>query len=78
MDRLTIPRAAKRLPFSESALRRMVVSGRVLGVKVGRDWLIDAEEVDKLIDQYPESRRRPPVAVKVRIRTDEESAADRV
>ena len=53
MDRLTIPRAAKRLPFSESTLRRMVVSGRVLGVKVGRDWLIDAEEVDKLIDQYP-------------------------
>jgi excisionase family DNA binding protein len=59
-SRMTIPMAAKRLSCSESALRRMVASGRVPGTKVGRDWLIDAEAVDELTDQYPLEPVRVP------------------
>ena len=57
MDQLTIPQAAKRLPISETMLRRLVVSGQVPGYKLGRDWIVTSEEIDRLIAQKREPVR---------------------
>jgi excisionase family DNA binding protein len=48
-----IAEAAKRTRQSESAIRRGLKLGRIQGVKIGRDWLLPNDEVDRLAREYP-------------------------
>jgi excisionase family DNA binding protein len=40
-DCVTIQEAAELTGFSRTHVRRLVVAGRIEGLKVGRDWLVD-------------------------------------
>lgn len=40
-DHVTIQDGAKLSGLSRTHVRRLVVAGRVAGVKMGRDWLVD-------------------------------------
>lgn len=43
----TIPEAAKLLGLSPQTLRLQARIGKLRAVKVGREWLVRAEEVDR-------------------------------
>ena len=43
-----IPETARRLKASEQVVRRLLLKGELKGFKVGREWRITAESVDKL------------------------------
>ena len=45
--------AAKRTSLSESSIRRGLKSGNIVGVKLGRDWLLSPQEVDRLAADHP-------------------------
>ena len=48
-----IAKAAKHTRQTESAIRRGLQTGRIRGVKVGRDWLIPPDEVRRLAKEFP-------------------------
>ena len=50
---IPVPAAAKRVNRSEAFLRRGVKDGNILGEKLGRDWFIHLEEVERLALEYP-------------------------
>lgn len=45
--------AAKHTEKNEPFIRRGVKSGAIRGRKLGRDWFVDADEVQRLAAEYP-------------------------
>ena len=45
--------AAKRTDKSEPFIRRGLKNGTIKGVKLGRDWFVIADEVDRLAIEFP-------------------------
>lgn len=52
---LSLTEASERTGLSESWMRRLLMSGRLKGKKVGKTWLVLAEDVDALAAE----QRRP-------------------
>lgn len=48
---LSLSEAAERSGLSESWLRRLMSEGRLEGKKIGKTWLVLAEDVDALAEQ---------------------------
>jgi hypothetical protein len=48
-----LPDAAKLTSWSESRIRKGLKSGEVKGYKVGRDWVLDPDEVKRLATDHP-------------------------
>ena len=48
-----LPAAAKHTSVSEANIRRRLKSGDIKGFKLGRDWVLPQEEVDRLAVEYP-------------------------
>lgn len=42
-DYITVQEAARIAKYSVTHMRRLVVAGRITGLKVGRDWLVERE-----------------------------------
>jgi excisionase family DNA binding protein len=49
--------AAKMLDVHRSRVRQLCRSGKLKGNKVGRDWIINVDEIKKYILQYNLNRR---------------------
>ena len=49
VEMYNIPEAAKRLAVSPQTVRRLIISHRLEGTKVGNQWRIEAESVRKFI-----------------------------
>jgi excisionase family DNA binding protein len=45
---LSLTEAAERTGLSESWMRRLLMAGRLEGKKIGKTWLVLAEDVDAL------------------------------
>jgi excisionase family DNA binding protein len=50
---ISVVEASKQLAIGEETLRRGLRSGRVKGQKLGRDWFLSLDEVDRLAAEYP-------------------------
>lgn len=50
---LTVKEAALRLKLSEEAVRRMLRSGKLRGVNLGRDWRIPESAIAELFAKPP-------------------------
>ena len=48
VDLLSVREAAKRLPWSERGVLNRIRSGAIAARKVGTDWYITAQEVERL------------------------------
>jgi excisionase family DNA binding protein len=48
-----LPLAAKRTALPESSIRRMIHAGAIDAQKLGRDWYIPVDEVERLSREYP-------------------------
>jgi excisionase family DNA binding protein len=53
-DFLTTADAAKRLGYTIQHTRRLIISGKISAIRMGRDWLVVASTVDAFIarDEY--------------------------
>ena len=49
--KLTVVEAAKLLPHSERALRRLCFLNRIKCIKLGRDWYIYNSEIDRILKE---------------------------
>ncbi len=58
-DLLTIPQAARRLGLDVSMVRRYCAGGRIPAQRIGRDWLIRAQDLDRFI-RRPSGRPAKP------------------
>ncbi len=47
---LTLNEAADRLNISRSTMLRWLKTGKIAGVKMGRDWRIDPDDLDRFIE----------------------------
>jgi excisionase family DNA binding protein len=47
----SLTQVAELKGFSTAHLRRMILSGKILAEKVGKSWLIEKDELDKIIRQ---------------------------
>jgi excisionase family DNA binding protein len=45
MRMLSVPAAAEQLGVSEQRIRQLLSAGKLIGTKVGRDWLVSAASV---------------------------------
>ncbi len=45
--------ASKRTNLGDHTLRRGLIQGRIKGRKIGRDWFIYADEVNRLAAEFP-------------------------
>jgi hypothetical protein len=45
--------AAKRTLLGEQSIRRGIKAGTIEALKLGRDWYLPIEEVDRLAQEYP-------------------------
>ncbi len=50
-ERLIVTEVAERLRVSPGTVRRMVRNGELAGVKIGRQILIKASEVDRVLEE---------------------------
>ena len=50
---ITVTRLAKKTGLSEQVIGRMLRRAEIKGIKVSRDWLIPADETERLEAQYP-------------------------
>ena len=48
-EHVTTAEAAQRLHISKETLARKLSQGKIIGVKVGRQWLISKETLDALL-----------------------------
>jgi hypothetical protein len=55
-DAVSLPEAAKLADVSEFWMRKLVQDGKVLGVKVGRNYLVDSNSA-KAFDRHPSAGR---------------------
>jgi hypothetical protein len=53
---VSLPEAAKLADVTEFWMRKLVQSGKVLGVKIGRNYLVDAGSA-KAFDRHPSAGR---------------------
>jgi len=53
---VSLPEAAKIADVSEFWMRKLVQSGKVIGVKVGRNYLVDRDSA-KAFDRHPSAGR---------------------
>jgi len=56
---LTAEEAARYLRVGERTLRRMLREGRLPGRKVGREWRIAREALDRYLKERPEGGETP-------------------
>ena len=49
----TVTQAAKRISLPEHVIRRELGQGAISGQKLGRDWMISADEVERLEKEFP-------------------------
>ena len=54
---IAVKEAAHRLGVNESRVRQLLVSGDLVGRRVGREWLVDADDVARLQGQERRSGR---------------------
>ncbi len=54
---LTVTDVAKQLQVSEDTVRRWLKSGKLVGLKFGKDWRIDPDDLKAFLAQ---SRKQPP------------------
>lgn len=52
-DLISLTLAAKRINLGEPAIRKGLHQGKIRGQKMGRDWYIPADEVERLAREYP-------------------------
>jgi excisionase family DNA binding protein len=50
---LAVPEAAKRAGVTGQTIRAWIHTGLLPATKVGRDWLISAEDLDRKIGRVP-------------------------
>lgn len=50
---IPIATAAKHTEKSEPFIRRGLKNGAIRGIKLGRDWFVTADEVNRLEREYP-------------------------
>ena len=48
---LTTPQAATRLGVTRGRVLQMITRGQLPAVKVGRDWLITEEDLQRVVDR---------------------------
>ena len=51
--KLTTKQAAVYLGVNDSRIRQMILSGELSAEKMGRDWIIDRQKLDKLPERKP-------------------------
>ena len=47
---ITIEKAGEALQMKPEAVRRLILAGDIYGVKVGKEWRIDIETVEALLE----------------------------
>jgi hypothetical protein len=55
-DAVSLPEAAKLADVTEAWMRKLVASGKVVGVKIGRNYLVDRHSA-KAFDRHPSAGR---------------------
>jgi hypothetical protein len=50
---VSIPRASKTTDRAEHWIRRRLINGQIRGEKIGRDWYLYSEEVQRLEQEFP-------------------------
>lgn len=45
---LTVDEVASRLGLHRGTVQQMVIAGRIIGVKVGRDWRFRSDVIDEI------------------------------
>ena len=56
MDQLTTKQVAGILKINDSRVRQLILAGRLPATKIGRDWIINKEDLDLVKDR---KRGRP-------------------
>ena len=46
---LTLGEVAKRINVHPETVRRWLKEGRIRGIRIGRDWRFDPDDIDRLI-----------------------------
>jgi len=57
---LTVPQAAKKVGKDPETIRRWIRSRRLRAEKVGTQWVIDADDLDDLVDEDDDEMWAPP------------------
>jgi excisionase family DNA binding protein len=47
---ITIEKAGEALQMKDEAVRRLILAGDIYGVKVGKEWRIDIETIETLLE----------------------------
>jgi excisionase family DNA binding protein len=47
-DLIKISQALKNLPISRSTLIRLIQNGKIRGVKIGRNWFVYSNEIERI------------------------------
>lgn len=50
---IPLPLPAKRTALAEGTIRRGIIGGTIEAQKLGRDWYLPIEEVNRLAREYP-------------------------
>lgn len=56
---LIVEEASEYSGYSDRHLRLLLETGKILGKKVGRDWVTTKEEIDKYLATNPKRGRKP-------------------
>lgn len=56
---LIVEEASIYTGYSDRHLRLLLETGKILGKKVGRDWVTTKEEIDKYLATNPKRGRKP-------------------
>jgi excisionase family DNA binding protein len=59
-DFITTAEAARRLGVSRQTMATYLRSGRVRGIKLGKDWRIPVQEFERLMQAPPASEEQEP------------------
>lgn len=47
---ITIEKAGEALTMKPEAVRRLILAGDIYGVKVGKEWRVDLETIERLLE----------------------------
>lgn len=61
-ESLTLPQAAELLRLTPDTLRQQIHKGRLQATKLGRDWLVTRDELDRYTEEHLGKRGRRPKA----------------
>ena len=56
---LTTRQASEKSGISQAHLRRLMEYGKLSGLKIGRDWLIDVSSLDRYVANRPKRGPKP-------------------